>query len=254
MQFYNGGFTARYGDKMSSALEVKYLAEKSDRISGILRADLLNMGLSLKGSFGNFNWKTGFRLAYPAMFLQNLQTQGDYKPSFSDIQFLGNYSISPYDQIETFILYSVNKYDLSPKEWVGNFQTSRLDIEQINIDQSGEKNYSFNTNLAALKYIKTFGKSSLSISISKYFSKEYEKSNVIGNVYYSPDAENPDTNKEFLFTCTEHIDDKASLSSYNLQAEINTSYRDHNLISGLEYKNILLTHLTQTDDKIKKKV
>jgi hypothetical protein len=242
MKFYNGGFPAKYGDKMSSALEVKYTAEKSDHISGLLRADLLNMGLSLKGSAGNFNWKTGFRLAYPALFVKRLQTQGDYKPSFSDIQFLGNYSLSSGEQIEAFFLYSVNKYDLSPKEWVGNFQMSMLDIRQININQSGDKYYTYKTNLAAVKYLKSIDNaSSLTVAVSRYFSKEDEKSDVIGDIFYSPDAARPEDGREFLFTRTENINDNASLSSLNFQTEFKTTYSSHNLTAGFEFKNISLS-------------
>ena len=228
--------------KWSSALEVKYAAEKCEKITGILRADLMNMGLSLQGSLGNFNWKTGFRIAYPTMFLKKLQTQGDYNPSFSDVQFLGNYTLSSTDHIEAFILYSVNKYELLPKEWLGHFQTSRVEIHQVNIDQNGKKDYKFNTALAAIKYLKTFGSSStFSISASKYISKENENSNITGNIFHSPDATFPDLDKEFLFTRLEKIDNKASLTSNSIQGEIRTSISDHVLTGGLEFKNIALS-------------
>lgn len=239
LKFFNGAFPARFGDKMSSALKVQYSTEQCDKIHGIVRADLLNMGLSLRGSTGNLNWKTGFRLAYPSMFMDKLQTRGDYKPSFSDIQGLANYSISPTDKLEFFFVYALNKYDLSPKEWDGQYQTSLVEIHQVSILEKGNKDYSFGTNLAALKYQKAFEDSSLfTASISRYYTSEREKSNVAGDVYYSPDAYYPEYDRGFLFRRTEDIDDKVTLNSFALQSEFQKSFNNHSLFTGIEFKAI----------------
>ncbi len=91
LKFYNGAFSARFGDKMASALQVKYAA-KNDSISDFkLRADLMNTGIFAKSSIGKFNWMIGARHAYPGLFLDDLQTSGNYQPSFTDFQFLSNY-------------------------------------------------------------------------------------------------------------------------------------------------------------------
>ena len=48
----------------------------------------------------NFDWNLGVRYANPSAFLRSLKSQGDYKPSFSDIQLLANYKISTSSKLE----------------------------------------------------------------------------------------------------------------------------------------------------------
>lgn len=243
LKFYNGVFPARYGDKMSSALEVNYSADESERISGVARVDLLNLGLSLKGTVSKLNWQTGFRFAYPSMFLKQLQTKGDYKPSFSDIQFFGTYSFSTDDLLEFFFLSASNRYDLFPKEWIGHFQTSRVDVRQVTIKEEGEKYYSFNTNLAALKFSHNLNSGSiLNFSFSRYISNEYEKSDLVSNLYYSPQAENPNYGTEYLFKRIENINNNVSLSSYSFRTEFRKSFEDHSALSGLEFRLVNLVN------------
>ena len=48
LHFSNGAFSALYGDKMSSALDVEYMNDTSKKIGANIRADLMNAGLTLK--------------------------------------------------------------------------------------------------------------------------------------------------------------------------------------------------------------
>ena len=100
LTFYNGAFPASYGDRMSSALEVNYAINHDEKLKGTIFTSILNAGINLKNNFNDFNWSIGTRLAYPSAFLSHLRTQGDYKPSFSDIQFLGNYKLSQNSYLE----------------------------------------------------------------------------------------------------------------------------------------------------------
>lgn len=241
LKFYNGAFPAQYGDKMSSALDVNYSADEHKKIGGVARIDFMNLGLALKGTIGKLNWLSGFRLAYPTMFMKQLQTKGDYKPSFSDFQFFGTYSISSDDRLEIFFLSAVNQYDLIPKEWIGHFQTSRAEVHQVTIKEDGEKKYSFNTNLAALKYIHNFNSgSTLSFSLSKYFSKENEKSDLVSDLFYSPEAESPEQEVQYLFKRIENIKNSISFSSYYIRSEFRKSFGNHSALSGLEFRLVNL--------------
>ncbi len=94
IRFYNGSFPSSFGDRMSSALEANYNINKIDSLSGIVKTDLLNSSLALKNKFGNLKLAGAVRYAYPGMFLDGLQTNGDYRPKFLDVQILANYSIN----------------------------------------------------------------------------------------------------------------------------------------------------------------
>lgn len=157
LTFYNGAFPASYGDKMSSALEVNYSSHHEEKLKGTFFASVLNAGLNLKSRINNFNWNLGARYAYPSAFLSSLKTKGDYKPSFSDIQFLGNYKISSNSSIEFLGIYADNRYDISPTNWSGNFGfLGRGDHRGVSIKSTGDRVYSHLTGLLGVSYKNKF--------------------------------------------------------------------------------------------------
>lgn len=223
LSFFNGAFPAGYGDKMSSALDVNYKYEHSNLLKGKVRFDLLNSGITLSKKIDNINIIGGIRYAYPGIFLNELQTSGDYRPSFSDFQLLANFKLSENENIESFFLYAKNRYDLTPSEWAGHLRTDRgAEYNQVTINYDGERNYNFNTGLAGLKYQKYLNDDlRLLLSASVYSTDEFEKTNLTGDIFYSPDANKPEENKEFVKTRYENSDNSLKLISYNFKPEIN---------------------------------
>lgn len=223
LSFFNGAFPASYGDKMSSVLNVSYINQQSNSIKGKVRFDLLNSGITLSKKQNNLNVIAGIRYAYPNIFLNELQTKGDYRPSFSDFQLSANYSFSENENVETFLLYAKNKYDLTPSEWVGHLKTDRgAEYNQVTIDYNGERGYNFNTALAGAKYKKQFNKDlHLTLATSIYSTDEIERTNLTGDMFYSPDAQRPEDNKEFIKTRYEKNDNSLNLISYNFKPEMN---------------------------------
>jgi len=153
-RFYNGSFPASYGDKMSSALEVNYKFKDTDTTNGLAKADLLNAGITIKNKLGNLKYAAAFRYAYPGSFLNELQTNGDYKPSFKDIQLYANYQFNHDNNLEILFLYADNEFDLTPTDWIGHFGGFGLgDIRELDIIYEGERSYSFFTSLVGIKYL-----------------------------------------------------------------------------------------------------
>ena len=240
LKFYNGAFPVYYGDKMSSALNVDY-APSDSQFKGSVRADLFNMGATLKGKSGNLNWSIGGRKAYPELFLNRLQTSGDYKPSFSDIQIYSTYDLSPEDKLELTALYADNEYDLTPTQWIGNFQAGQRgeNPSQVELDYAGNRNYSYITGLAGLRYIKQFKENeSLNISLARYQTEEKELTGLTSEAYYSPDAYYPDDSKEYLKSIFENNNNNINLVSYELTGEYRILLSRHQLQTGVTYKNV----------------
>ncbi|MEZ7887975.1 MAG: carboxypeptidase-like regulatory domain-containing protein, partial [Flavobacteriales bacterium] len=86
MSFSAGGFEARYGDKLSSVLDISY--NRPSEFSGSLMASLLGGALHFedKSKKGNFTYNTGFRYKSNAYVLGSLDTEGDYNPNYIDLQ------------------------------------------------------------------------------------------------------------------------------------------------------------------------
>lgn len=93
IRFSTGGFQARYGDKMSSALDVTY--RKPTEFHGTAELGILTQNVHLEGTSknkadstepGRFTYLVGARSFVLTYLLNSLDTQGDYKPSFQDVQ------------------------------------------------------------------------------------------------------------------------------------------------------------------------
>jgi len=247
IQFYNGGFPARFGDRMSSALEVNYADSFPEKISGTVRADLLNVGATLSGKQGKLNWKIGGRYAYPDAFLQKLQTTGDYSPAFSDIQLITTYQVSDKTKLEFLGLYAQNKFFLEPESWIGNFGGfTRGDFRRIRIDYDGRSEYKYITALAGLRSITFFNDDlKLSTSVSVYNTKETEKRNTIGDVYYNENATDYNYElDEYLKTRYESADDIITLNSIRIKSDLEYKIDNHTLTAGAEFRSVDLKNKT----------
>src|SRR5689334_8946 len=115
VNFYNGGFQAKYGDKMSSVLDIQY--KKPKNFAGSAYAGLLEQGFHLEGVSKNnrFTFLTGVRNRSNRNLLSSQETKGNYIPSSSDIQALLTYAINDRSSIELLTNFSKTKFTLVPQ-------------------------------------------------------------------------------------------------------------------------------------------
>lgn len=121
VNFSLGGFQARYGDKMSSVLDVTYKRPK--QFGGTVMMSLLGAGVSLEGASKNqkFTYLVGLRQKSNQYLLQAQPTKGVYNPSFTDFQALVNYRISDKWEIEAIGNYARNRFNFIPEEQTSSF-------------------------------------------------------------------------------------------------------------------------------------
>lgn len=114
VSFYNGGFQARYGDKMSSVLDIQY--RKPHGFAGSAYAGLLEQGLHLEGSSANgrFTYLTGLRSRSNRNLLSSQETKGNYVPSSADWQTLLTYQLRPKTSVELLANFSRTSFTLVP--------------------------------------------------------------------------------------------------------------------------------------------
>ncbi len=212
MKFYSGAFPVNFGDKMSSALEVNYI-NKPDSGKYVVRVGLLNSGIALMGRKKNFSWAHGLRYAYPSLFTGISQTTGKYRPAFYDLQSIMTYSLSAGTDLELFIIKANNKFDLTPEDWKGNFQTSYMDIKEVAILYKGTKAYRYDNMLGGLKLRHTFGNGvRLQSHLMAARNKEEENSNLTGDLYYSDNGYSPEEDRVYLASDLEDIDNDITFS------------------------------------------
>lgn len=111
IQFSAGGFQAKYGDKMSSVLDIHYA--KPDTLEGSITAGILGGSLQMGGTSKNkkFTHNTGFRYKDNSYIFNSLDAQGDYHPRYFDLQ--------------TYLTWSPQQYGSLEFSFLGNFQNNR---------------------------------------------------------------------------------------------------------------------------------
>jgi len=240
VDFYNGTFPAALGDKMSSAVKIDYGLEQNEKLGFVLRADLLNSGLSAFGKNGPITWAAGVRYSYPFILQNQLQTSGNYLPEFKDIQVLLNYKLSKTTNLEFFGVTAKNKYRLQPTQWIGHFRSDRgAEVNALTFDFEGENNYTFKTDLAGLKYIynpdSTFG---FTFTSSYYATREEEWKNQNSDIFFSPDANQLEYDKEYLKTRYEKSNNYIKMERIETGIDIQKVYSNHILRAGAKLQII----------------
>lgn len=116
VSFYNGGFQARYGDKMSSVLDVQY--KKPTSFHGSAYVGLLEQGLHVEGTGagGKLTYLGGVRNRSLRNLLSSQETKGNYLPSSSDVQGVISYLPNKRWQFELLGNLSGTRFELEPQE------------------------------------------------------------------------------------------------------------------------------------------
>lgn len=123
VEFSSGGFEARFGDKMSSVLDVKY--KKPKEWKGSVMSSLLGAAAHAEGTVkdSSISILTGVRYRTNRYLLGSLNTQGDYQPSFVDAQLFLTFHLSEKVEWDVLGNYSRNRYLFVPESRETDFGT-----------------------------------------------------------------------------------------------------------------------------------
>lgn len=150
--FSAGGFEAKYGDKMSSVLDVLY--RKPRKFAGTVSGSLLGTSLHLEGSTNNYRltWLIGARYKTNQYVLNSLDTKGDYKPFFGDVQAFVTYDLTSDWELDVLGNLATNKYQVVPQNRETDFGTLNQAL-RLKIYFDGQEIDRFTTTLGAVSAI-----------------------------------------------------------------------------------------------------
>jgi hypothetical protein len=150
--FSAGGFEARYGDRMSSVLDIQY-KEPTD-FRGSASGSIMGGSMHLEGiskESRNFTYLIGARYRTNNYLLNSLETEGDYAANFSDIQSYFNYDLTPQSSIGFFSYFGINSYNLIPQTRETTYGTSDL-VLRLKVYFEGQEITSYRSFLNAFDY------------------------------------------------------------------------------------------------------
>jgi hypothetical protein len=178
VNFYNGGFQAKYGDKMSSVLDIQY--KKPRAFGGTVYVSLLEQGLHLEGSNkkGNITYLFGARNKSNRNLLSSQETVGSYIPSASDLQGYITYKLSEKLQLEFLSNLSVTKFTLYPQsaqKTTSVFSPLFTANLGLDINFEGKEQDGYKTNFVGLTMLHAASKKlKLKWMLSRFEDKENE--------------------------------------------------------------------------------
>ena len=149
LSFSAGGFEAKYGDKMSSVLDVKY--KRPRKFAATVAGSLLGGSVHVEGSSKDyrFSYLCGFRYRTNQYILGSLDTDGAYRPQFMDAQGLLNFDINEKWSVSALVNYAQNKYNFIPENRETDFGTISEAL-RFTVFFDGQEVNTFETMLGAL--------------------------------------------------------------------------------------------------------
>jgi len=183
VSFSSGGFEARYGDKMSSVLDVQY--KRPDTLLGDVHVSALGANLHVEGKVPGtmLSFLSGFRYKTNQYLLNAMETKGDYKPTFIDWQNYLTWQLSETSELSILGYFSSNKYTMVPETRETTYGTINQ-AYRLTIYFDGQETDRFSTYLGGLRFQHQPNKSLLLKYIaSAYTSFEDEAYDIQGQYW-----------------------------------------------------------------------
>ena len=179
--FSTGGFEAKYGDKMSSALDITY--KRPQRFEANASASLLGASAYVGLANKKIAWANGVRYKTNKYLLGSLQENGEYKPNFLDYQTYLSYTPDKRWQIDFIGNISESHYNFYPKDRNTAFGTMQ-NVMNFKVYFDGQEKDLFRTYFGSLAINRNLNsKTRLSLIASAFSTKERETYDIQGQYW-----------------------------------------------------------------------
>ena len=243
VNFSAGGFPAKYGDKMSSVLAIKY--KKPTVFKAGFNIGLLGASGHLEGSSKNrkFSYLAGIRYKNSQYLLNSLETKGEYKPNFLDAQANFVYELSKSWSISLLTYFSNNNYLFYPEDRSTSFGTTK-DAVNLYVDFEGGEKDRFMSALGGLTAQYKSGKNyNMQIKTSAYADYEALKYDIKGR-YSLNELDKQIGSETFgdsilnlgIGSFISHARNYFNAQIYNIEYKIDYSGNKQNIQAGIKYQ------------------
>lgn len=179
--FSAGGFSPKYGDKMSSVLDITY--REPEALEGSVSASLMGASVAIGSSSRRFTQLHGVRYKSNSSLLSSTDDKGEYDPRFFDYQTNMTLRLSEKFKINFLGNISINNYKFVPASRTTNFGTS-TDAKQFKVYFDGQEKDRFETWFGALNLTWSPSKAaSYGLTASGFMTNEFVSYDISGEYW-----------------------------------------------------------------------
>lgn len=229
--FSTGGFAAKYGDKMSSALDITYRRPK--RFEANVSASLLGASAYVGFATPKIAWANGLRYKTNKYLLGSLQENGEYRPNFLDYQTYLSYTPNKRWQIDFIGNISDSHYNFYPKDRSTAFGTMQ-NVMNFRVYFDGQEKDLFRTYFGSLSINRVFSPTTrLSLIASAYSTKERETYDIQGQ-YWLTQTESSENMA--VGTYFEHARNYLQAHVENVKLMLSSKVKKHDVEAAITLK------------------
>ena len=229
--FSTGGFEAKYGDKMSSALDITYKRPK--RTEGSITASMLGANGYLGIATKKLTWTNGLRYKTNKYLLGSLETKGEYNPSFLDYQTYLSWQPSKRWQVDFIGNISENNYNFGPKDRETKFGTLK-NVKSFKVYFDGKEKDLFRTFFGSLSITNHLTpRTDISLIASAFSTKEQQRYDIQGQYWLTQTETSENLG---VGTYMQHSRDYLKANVRSLKLMMQQRAGNHRIEGALTYK------------------
>ena len=229
--FSTGGFEAKYGDKMSSALDIQYKRPK--KFEATASASLLGASTYVGVSNKKFSWSNGLRYKTTRYLLGSLETKGEYQPNFLDYQTYLTFEPNKRWSISLIGDISENHYNFDPEDRETKFGTME-NVKSFRVYFDGWEKDIFRTYFGTLNITRHLTDNShLSLIYSTFYTDEQERYDIQGQYWLTQTETSENLG---VGTYMEHARNYLTANVQSFKLMLQQKVKKHELQAGLTYK------------------
>lgn len=229
--FSSGGFEARYGDRMSSVLDITY--KRPEAFEASLSASMLGGGVYVGWGNKHVSLMTSLRYKTTRYLLGSLDTNGEYNPNFLDYQAYFSWRPNRRWSLDIIGNISDNHYNFEPEDRETKFGTMQ-EAKSFKVYFDGKEEDAFHTFFGSTTLTRHFSPNTfLALQFSTFSTKEQETYDIQGEYWL-----NEATSQEQLGVGTymEHARNKLRAQVFNSGLRFRTKFTGHVLQAGFNWQ------------------
>lgn len=229
--FSSGGFEARYGDRMSSVLDITY--KRPEAFEASLSASMLGGGVYVGWGNKHVSLMTSLRYKTTRYLLSSLDTNGEYNPNFLDYQAYFSWRPNRRWSLDIIGNISDNHYNFEPEDRETKFGTMQ-EAKSFKVYFDGKEEDAFRTFFGSTTLTRHFSPNTfLALQFSTFSTKEQETYDIQGEYWL-----NEATSQEQLGVGTymEHARNKLRAQVFNSGLRFRTKFTGHVLQAGFNWQ------------------